>query len=597
MRVASIHKVTIQNIHYFSSDKIPCRFNRLNVILRTIILPLGLFGLNQAWAASPVDLAALQRQNDVILQQQQDQIRQDQENARRAIAPSGASLKTPDMGKTEPVGPCRDIQEIVINGADHLSKTTIKHIVQAYQGRCLAANDIEALLTQITGAYFSRGYITSRAYLPAQDLKTGKLTITVVEGVVERYQIEGPAASRIWPYGVFPSSSGSLLNLRDIEQGIDQINRASSNNARLDIQPGSKAGESVVVVQNPSTFPLHLLTSFDNQSVAATGRESGMVTITEDGLLHANEVVSVTRRQTLPNNDNHFSRSNALNVSLPFGYSTLNFNVSSSAYNSLIHTPSGASLLSQGNTLTRSLGLDRVVYRDQDSRISVSGTLSTQRTDSYIASQFLDVASRSLTSFDAGVAGFTRLAGGIFNMRLDYVHGLTILDALNDPKGLPYDLPHAQFAKVMIDAGYDRPFSFMGQPLSWSSRLNAQTSSTSMFGSQQIIIGGPLSVRGFLNTSLSGDSGYYWRNELGMPRAFDLGGNTLNTRFYAGVDVGCVNNNAVGVPSGALSGITLGVSGQLRQFSGELSLSHELSQPAGTVRESGQVFFRLSYSN
>ncbi len=597
MRVASIHKMTIQNINYCSSDKIPCRFNRLNVILRTIILPLGLFSLNQAWAASPVDLAALQRQNDVILQQQQDQIRQDQENARRAIAPSGASLKTPNVVKTEPVGPCREIQEIVINGADHLSKTTIKHIVEAYQGRCLAANDIEVLLTQITGAYFSRGYITSRAYLPAQDLKTGKLTITVVEGVVERYQIEGPAASRIWPYGVFPSSSGSLLNLRDIEQGIDQINRASSNNARLDIQPGSKAGESIVVVQNPSTFPLHLLTSFDNQSVAATGRESGMVTITEDGLLHANEIVSVTRRQTLPDNDHHFSDSNALNVSLPFGYSTLNFNVSSSAYDSLIHTPSGASLLSQGNTLTRSLGLDRVVYRDQDSRISVSGTLSTQRTDSYIANQFLDVGSRSLTSFDVGAAGFTRLAGGIFNMHLDYVHGLTILDALNDPKGLPYDLPHAQFAKVMIDAGYDRPFSFMGQPLSWSSHVNAQESSTSMFGSQQIIIGGPLSVRGFLNTSLSGDSGYYWRNELGMPRAFDLGGNTLNTRFYAGVDVGCVNNNAAGVPSGALSGITLGVSGQLRQFSGELFMSHELSQPAGTVRESGQVFFRLSYSN
>jgi len=597
MRIASIHKAATQNINYYLFKDKSCRLDHLNVIFRTFILPLGLFGLNHAWAASPVDLAALQRQNDVILQQQQDQIRQDQENARRAIVPNGASLKTPNAGKPEPVGPCRDIQEIIINGADHLSKSTLKQIVQAYQGRCLAANDIEALLTQITGAYFRRGYITSRAYLPAQDLKTGKLTITVVEGVVERYQIEGPAASRVWPYGVFPSSSGHLLNLRDIEQGIDQINRASSNNARLDIQPGSKPGESVVVVQNPATFPLHLLTSYDNQGVTATGRESGMVTITEDGLLHANEILSVTRRQTLPDNDNHFSASNALSLSLPFGYSTANFNVSSSAYSSLIKMPSGASLLSQGNTLSRGLGIDRVIYRDQDSRVSLSATLNTQRTDSYLAGQFLDVASRSLTSVDTGVSGFTRLAGGIFNMRLDYVHGLTILDALNDPKGLPYDLPHAQFAKVMIDAGYDRPFSFMGKMLSWSSHLSAQQSSTSLFGAQQIIIGGPLSVRGFLNTSLGGDSGYYWRNELGYPHAFELGGSTLNTRFFSGVDVGCVNNNAVGVPSGALSGVALGVSGQLRQFSGELTLSHQMSQPADTVRESGQVFFRLSYAN
>jgi hemolysin activation/secretion protein len=45
-----------------------------------------------------------------------------------------------------------------------------------------------------------------------------------------------------------------------------------------------------------------------------------------------------------------------------------------------------------------------------------------------------------------------------------------------------------------------------------------------------------------VNNSLSGDTGYYWRNDLSMPHQFRIGGETLNGKIYAALDTGWVSN-------------------------------------------------------
>src|SRR5690606_32109328 len=97
-------------------------------------------------------------------------------------------------------------------------------------------------------------------------LRSGVLEITVVEGTLERMELQ--QSGRNWPKPLlglaFPVRPGELLNLRDLEQGIDQLNSLGSNNATLDIQPGSEHGQSVVVVKNQARRPIHLFTSADN---------------------------------------------------------------------------------------------------------------------------------------------------------------------------------------------------------------------------------------------------------------------------------------------------------------------------------------------
>jgi len=52
----------------------------------------------------------------------------------------------------------------------------------------LGASGIDNLLKTITGHYLNRGYVTSRAYLPEQDLTSGILQIIVIEGRLQGFE-------------------------------------------------------------------------------------------------------------------------------------------------------------------------------------------------------------------------------------------------------------------------------------------------------------------------------------------------------------------------------------------------------------------------
>lgn len=561
---------------------------------------LAIFHGNALAQANPA--AVLDRQSQIIESQQRDRLREDQERALRALpAPGGTNLDTikpqvqvPDIGVA-----CRDIREIEIKGdADRVPDYLRNDITRDYAGRCLAATDLEAILAALTKSFIDRGFITTRAYLPAQDLRTGKLEITVVTGRIERYEIEGGRSGAIWPHGAFPGNPGDLLNLRDLEQGIDQINSVASNNARLDLRPGSQAGQTVVAVQNASTFPVHLYGSYDNLGTEATGRNAASATVTLDSLLGLNELFAITRRQSVfPMNSGHKSDSTAVHAQLPYGYSTFTVDYSQSNYTNTLTLPSGATLKATGKTDTWSVGADRVMFRNQSSRVALSARLVTQESKNWLGGEFLQVSSRTLTFLDVGVNAFTQAYGGIFNGRLAMVQGLSLLGALHDSPDLPRDLPHAQFNKFTLDLGYNRRFDIGGTGLTFSTQFSGQAANDTLYGTQQILIGGPSSVRGFQNFTLAGDNGYYVRNELALPwQVSSEAAGTLAGRVYAGFDWGNVTNRAPGVPSGSLSGATLGVGLFWKTVAIDAFAARAVRAPSSQFREGTLFSLRLSAS-
>src|SRR3546814_18044191 len=136
---------------------------------------------------------------------------------------------------------------------------------------CVEVDEIGRLLGEVTKAYIDRGYATTRAYLPEQDLSSGRLRIEVVEGRISRIEVDG---SGVFVPGAFLYPDGDRLNLRRLEQGLDQINRLSSNNATLDIQPGDRPGERVVVIHNHPTRRIYPTLSADNLGSRSPGRHT-----------------------------------------------------------------------------------------------------------------------------------------------------------------------------------------------------------------------------------------------------------------------------------------------------------------------------------
>ncbi|RLM22816.1 hypothetical protein BIY29_11320 [Brenneria alni] len=59
---------------------------------------------------------------------------------------------------------------------------------------------------------------------------------------------------------------GEILNLRDIEQGMEQLNRMPTQQVSIEILPGSKPGYSIVNLTRKKQIPLTVNISFENSS-------------------------------------------------------------------------------------------------------------------------------------------------------------------------------------------------------------------------------------------------------------------------------------------------------------------------------------------
>lgn len=566
---------------------------------RSAWLVFALVAGSQAWAQSATDLEAARRQSEAVQRQQQEQLRRDQEAAQPPDkGPGGIDTRKllPKLDASKAGTKCRGISEIVINGAPHLTASLRQKISKTYVGGCLGTTEIVEILGEITRDYVLRGYVSTRAYLPTQDLSGGKLELLVVEGMIETLRVDGGPQRGISPGNTFPAKPGDLLNLRDLEQGIDQINRLSSNKATLDIQPGSQPGLSEVIIRNDPGPLYHAVSTADNQGSAATGRHQLGATLSLDSLLGLTEFISFTRRVSVPNTSQQHATSNSLIVGVPFGYSTLSYNASRSRYASTVQAPSGRDLHTAGDSSSNTLALDRVVYRDQANRATITGAFTHKKTRNFLEGQLLGVSSRTLSVLDLDGGVTTRLGQGALSMTLGWAQGLTAGGALRDIDGLPDSAPRAQFKKIKYTASYSLPWRWLDSDWTLSSQLTGQVARTTLFGSEQISIGGIYSVRGHEKNALSGDSGYFLRNELSVRAPVSLAETQLPLRLFVGLDAGAGRNRAPDVPQGSLAGSAFGATLGWKAVSAELFATCPLAVPSAMERESCQTWFRLNVS-
>ncbi|AZP12265.1 ShlB/FhaC/HecB family hemolysin secretion/activation protein [Undibacterium parvum] len=571
----------------------PAKLSGLGLILSTLLS-------NPVFAQSQVDIGAAQRQLDQIQRQEQLRLQHDQDEARRRNDPSeGMDTKAlqPKISVPALGAACRQIDSISINGANQLSSWTRNGITSAFTHQCLKIDDFERLLGEITKRYIDRGHISTRAYLAPQDLSKGHLEILVIEGHVEKIIVDDGDAHSVSLQNVLPGVAGNILNLRDLEQGIDQINRLSSNNAQLDIQPGEKAGASVVVIHNQPRSPWHATLSLDNQGSEPTGKQQAAFNASVDNLLGFNELFFLTHRETVPGNqDKKFSGSDSFGLNIPFGYTTFSMSSSYSRYVSTLRVPSGLDLISNGDNRVDNIRLDRILYRDQASRASMAVTLTSKDAKNFLHDQYLGVSSRALTVLDIDSNLFTSFAGGTISLDFGYAMGLDKLNALHDPDYLPDWAARAQFAKFKAGFAYSLPLRLFDKDASFTSQLTSQKAKQTLYGSEQIAIGGLYSVRGFVHNTLAGDDGYYWRNELSLRQPLILGGESMSSRIYLGYDLGEVKNRTANIPQGHMAGMAVGIAVNWRGATWELINTRPLALPATMTRESSQTWFRLAYS-
>ncbi|MGD8107007.1 ShlB/FhaC/HecB family hemolysin secretion/activation protein [Pantoea sp. FN0302] len=533
---------------------------------KRVALAAALFLANaHAALLSPADRNQVEFEQQRLLQQNQQQRDELQRSTDTDthLPISAAPGEAPDG--------CIAVQQIIIEQATRLSKKQQQRLTAPYSGHCLGMPQINQLIRDVSQWYISRGYITSRAFITEQNLASGQLHITVLEGKLQAIRLNGGDARQLSM--AFSGLVGKLLNLRDIEQGMEQINRLRTTPVQIEILPGDNPGYSIVNLTATPEFPLTASLSFDNSGQKSTGMGQLNGSLTANNPLGLADKWFISGGRSSAFSHARDAQNVQAGVSVPYGYGLLDYSYSWSDYRSTINN-NGFNWLSHGDSQAHRLSGSWVLFRNGDIKTGLMAGISQRSSHNWLNDTLLHSSSRRLTSFQLGINHTQKIAGGVATFNPTFSRGMPWFDAEHDA-GKSGDLPKAAFRKWSLNASFQRPLT---QDLWWLTSAYAQWSPDRLYGSERLTIGGESSVRGFKEQYLSGDNGGYWRNELNY-RLFTLPyiGDVSST---LALDGGWLQKDAQDPwASGTLWGGAVGLGSRNRYFSTQFTLGVPLSYP------------------
>lgn len=523
-----------------------------------------------------------------VIQQQQQRIEADRkaiERQQRQHSP--LRYPKPTIESNKPGGPCFVIERVELKGAENIPKADQQTIAKPILSQCVDLNLINQQLRQISSWYFDRGYITSRAYIESQDLSTGLLVITVIEGFIEDTVLKDET-SRLNVWTAFPGDKGDNLNLRDIEQGLENLNRLQSTNATIALLPGQLPGASIVEVELEQGKPWQMSLSRDNSGQDSSGRDKNGLFFSLDNPLGLNDFSYINyQNDNEPGSSNKANQSLAWHWDMPLAYWQFGIDISYFDY----LTTQGRALDSfelSGSSLSQSVYLSRVLYRDRNSKLRWKMDLGRKKSRNLIEDTVIPLSSHVLAIGGLELDYELYLANkSSWQLGFRYERGLSLFDARQDEDSEL--VQKAQFDKFIVDIDYQKIFDGLptffpsNTPLIFESSLHLQQSSDALFSTEQISIGGLYSVRGYHGNSIAASSGAYWRNSLKLQwrPAWSQGWLNVVQPFVA-IDVGAIRDRDNDFNSGtyaALKGWSVGTALSNQYLTIQVSYERPLNPP------------------
>ena len=538
--------------------------------------------VQRAHAASPIDtVTSAQRLQDQQLKSLQA----------KALGPSDALSATP-LPSANPLelpeeSPCFVIRSVDWKGADDFDWL---ERAPAIVGRCVGGEGLTVYRRWVAAQLMARGYITTQVLIPAQDLSTGQLSVHLIPG--QMGEIHQQPESLGWPGLVFPAAKGQLLNVRDLDQALENVRRLPGQaGTTLNVIPGSGLGESDVIIQQPpQTRRVFGLLTADNAGIDATGRHQlgAIVAIDSPAGLYDQLLVTYST-DTDFSNHTHGSSAKSLAWNVPMGYGLLS--VGASEWNSkqaLFKDAGGRSIAFSSRTRRVDAGVDYVLSRSNRSKSVFNARLIQREDRSWVASTELLQLRRQITSYELGLTHHASLGLGKFTAQ---VAMRSSLPGLSKYPGAVYEQQDwsGRYHLFTARAAFEIPFDLGAMHLGYHNVLVYQYAPVPVPSTEYMQIGGRYTVRGFDgNTTLAGPTGWTLRNELAA--AIFSG-----SQAYTALDAGAVS------PIGGqrhgqqqLVGAAIGMRGSVGRFGYDLALGTPIKATDDILATSPTLDFSVS---
>ena len=570
-----------------ASRQIKCFDDRQRSAISPLVRVAVALGVVSCLATAPVLSQTNPTASDIAQEQRRQQLRNDAERQRlersadvRALTETASTLDFLVAGEE----PCLTLKQFEIVGTDTsrfgwlTDSLSGPESADSPMGRCLGAQGIALLVKRAQTALVARGFVTSRVLVEPQNLASGTLKLTAIAGRIRGIRFVeplDPRASQASRWLAMPAKPGDILNLRDIEQALENFKRVPTADVDIKIAPaestdGARAApdQSDLLISYKQGFPARVSLTLDDTGAKTTGKYQSALSVSLDNLFTLNDLFYITLNQGLggaqtPANvggNAQGTYGNTIHYSLPVGYWTFSTTVGNSRY---FQTVAGLTqnYVYRGTSSNVEAKLQHQVYRDASRKTSLSIKAFQRRSQNFIDDTEVQVQRRSVGGWEAGVSHKEFIGQATLDINTAYKQGTGAFGSLPAPEEL-FNEGTSRFALTSFDVSLNTPFKLGEQKLRFGAQLRGQGNGTRLTPQDRFAIGGRFSVRGFDGESaLSAERGWLVRNELGVP----LGG--TGAELYAALDHGEVAGPTSALLAGqSLTGAAFGLRGALKNI-------------------------------
>jgi hemolysin activation/secretion protein len=432
------------------------------------------------------------------------------------------------------------VKKIEVVGSTIFNAQEINSVVQPYEGKSLTLEELRGVADAITQLYLNRGYITSRAILVNQTITNGLVQIRVVEGRLEQINVEGnKRVKTTYIRKRIRLGTGQPLKQNALE---DQLRLLKADpllkNVEASLRAGDQLGESTLAVRVTEANPFDIYLSADNYSPPSVGSERIGISAVHRNLAGIGDQLGASYYVSTTGGAEQYDFSyrvpiNAMNGTIQLRAAPNNYKITD---------PEFSKLGIRGSSELYEISYRQPLVRSPREELALSLGFTFQDGQTFL---FNDIPTPFAIGTELDGTSHTR----VLKLGQDYVKRDTQgAWALRSQFNLGFDVFNATVNPSPIPDG--RFFSWLGQAQRVQrlgsnqlliAQLDLQLTPDSLLPSQQFVVGGGQSVRGFRQNVRSGDNGVRFsledrialqRNEAGIP--------TLQLAPFA--DVGAVWN-------------------------------------------------------
>ncbi|WP_238582134.1 ShlB/FhaC/HecB family hemolysin secretion/activation protein [Stenotrophomonas indicatrix] len=540
---------------------------------------------------------------ELLRQQERERVLREQQESRPDVRLESSQGEQGERLPTQEQ-PCVRIDRIVLDGEGakgfQWALAAADPREDPASGRCLGTEGINVVMKRVQNAIIARGYVTTRVLSAPQDLNTGTLTLSVVPGRFREAVFTEADGRHPAIANALPIRSGGLLNLRDIEQGLENLQRVPTVTADIKIAPadgeGAAPGQSDLNIDWKQRSPVRASLTLDDAGSQGTGKLQANATLSLDNPLGLNELFYVSAGRGVFNGKGKETNSWTAHYDVPYGYWL--FGATASAYD-YSQTVVGAyeSYDYSGRSGNAEARVDRLLLRNAKTKLGIYGRGWQRTSKNYIDDTEIEVQRRRTSGWELGLTHKQFIGAATLDATLAYRRGTGAFHALRSPEEMAQawdpTLPLEGTSRMKVitaDAQFSVPFQLGKQRLRYTAAWRAQWNRTPLSPQDRFAIGGRYTVRGFDGeSSLSGERGWSLRNDLSL----GIGG---GQEFYVAADYGRIGGPSAQWQSGRdLAGMALGLRGGWQQLSWDGFVGSALHKPSNFPTDYTTFGFSLAW--